>query len=305
MEESEKAMILVAGATGYLGIDVCLRLRGRGLAVRALARPTANPARLEQLRQAGVELAWGDLKDPASLRAACQGADAVISTASATLSRQSGDSIETVDHLGQLALIDAARAATLAHFTLVSIPRGPMRESPLTCAKAAAEHALIQSGMPYTILAANFFMEVWLSPALGFDYVNRRAAIFGDGRSLLSWVSYRDVAEFAVRAHQTVGAHNQTLLVGGPEDLSPTEVVRIFEETTGSRFEVQFVPEEALLAQLETATDPLTETFVKLQLEYVHGCLMNASDTMGLMPIELTSVRQYAHAVTGRTVGAA
>ena len=71
-------MILVAGATGLLGADVCVRLRGRGLGVRALARQTANPARLDQLRSAGVEIAWGDLKDPASLQDACRGADAVI-----------------------------------------------------------------------------------------------------------------------------------------------------------------------------------------------------------------------------------
>ena len=293
-------MILVAGASGLLGADICLRLSSRGKGVRALVRQTANPARLEPLRASGVELAWGDLKDPASLRDACRGVEAVISTASSTLSRQSGDSIETVDHIGQLALIDAARAASVGHFTFVSIPRRPVRESPLTRAKAAAERALIESGMPFTILAANFFMEVWLSPALGFDYLNHRAVIFGQGRSLISWVSYRDVAEFAVRAHQTPGAHNKTLLVGGPDDLSPLEVVGVFEETTGAPFERQFVPEEALLAQLETAADPLAETFAKLQLECVHGCLMNTSETMRLMPVALTSVRQYARAIAGR-----
>ena len=293
-------MILVAGATGLLGADTCLRLRHRGSMVRALVRKTADPARLEQLRTAGVELAWGDLKDPASLRDACRGADAVISTASSTLSRQSGDSIETVDHIGQLALIDAARAAAVQHFTFVSIPRRPVRESPLTRAKAEAERALIESGMPYTILAANFFMEVWLSPVLGFDYVNRRAVIFGEGRALISWISLHDVAEFAVRSHQTSGAHNQTLLVGGPDDLSPLEVVAIFEEATGAPFERQFVPEEALLAQLETAADPLAETFAKLQLECVHGCLMNTTETMRLMPVEFTSVRQYAQTAAGQ-----
>jgi uncharacterized protein YbjT (DUF2867 family) len=268
--------------------------------VRALVRRTADPARLEQLRAAGVELAWGDLKDPASLRDACRGADAVISTASSTLSRQSGDSIETVDHIGQLALIDAARAAAVQHFTFVSIPRRPVRESPLTRAKAAAERALIESGIPYTILAANFFMEVWLSPALGFDYVNRRAVIFGEGRAVISWISSHDVAEFAVRSYRTPGAFNQTLLAGGPDDLSPLDVVAHFEEATGATFERQFVPEEGLLAQLETAADPLAETFAKLQLEYVHGCLTNTTETTRLMRVELTSVRQYAHTVAGQ-----
>jgi hypothetical protein len=55
-----------------------------------------------------------------------------------------------------------------------------------------------------------------------------------------------------------------------------------------------------LLAQLDHATDPLAETFVKLQLEYVHGCPMNTSETLRLMPMELTSVAQYATAVCGQ-----
>src|SRR5579872_5905380 len=153
-------MILVVGATGLLGSEICARLRRQGAAVRGLVRRTANPDRVGGLQQAGVELAWGDVKDPPSLQAACRGSDAVISTASSTLSRQAGDSIETVDRRGQLALIAAAREAGVGHFTLVSIPRRRARSSPLTRAKEEAEHALIESGVPYTILAANFFMEI-------------------------------------------------------------------------------------------------------------------------------------------------
>ena len=72
-------MILVVGATGLLGEEICQRLRARGLAVRALARQTANPARLGALRGAGVNLCWGDLKDTSSLREACFGAEATRS----------------------------------------------------------------------------------------------------------------------------------------------------------------------------------------------------------------------------------
>ena len=193
-------MILVVGGTGTLGEEICQKLRVRGLAVRALVRQTANPARLEALRSAGVNLCWGDLKDEGSLRDTCFGAKAVISTASSTFSRQDGDSIETVDREGQLSLIAAAHSAGVEHFTLVSIPRNLVRESPLTQAKAEAARALGDSGMGYTILAANYFMEIWLSPALGFDYAQRKVVLFGDGRALITWVSYRDVAEFAVRS---------------------------------------------------------------------------------------------------------
>jgi hypothetical protein len=63
---------------------------------------------------------------------------------------------------------------------------------------------------------------------------------------------------------------------------------------------VQHVPEEALLAQLEQASDPLTETFTKLQLEYLHGCLMNTSEALQLMPVQQKSIRNYAAEVTRR-----
>jgi uncharacterized protein YbjT (DUF2867 family) len=298
-------MILVAGATGTLGEEICRRLRTRGLAVRALVRQNPDTVKLDRLREAGVELCWGDLKDAASLRAACYGIDVVISTASSTFSRQEGDSIETVDRQGQRSLIAAARGAGVQHFTFVSIPRTRVRESPLSRAKAEVERALSDSGIGYTILNANFFMEIWLSPALGFDYAQRKAVIFGEGRAPISWVSYRDVAEFAVCSHLVPGARNRTLDVGGPEDLNPMEVVRIFENASGAPFERQFVPEEALLGQLEQVADPLSETFVKLQLEYVHGCPMNTFETLRLMPMELTSVAKYAAAVCGQKVACA
>jgi hypothetical protein len=82
---------LVVGATGLVGSDVCSRLREAGHHVRALVRRTSDPAKRQALEQRGVELIYGDLKDPESLVPACAGIDAVISTASSTLSRQAGD----------------------------------------------------------------------------------------------------------------------------------------------------------------------------------------------------------------------
>jgi len=297
-------MILVVGATGTLGLEICRRLSEHQTGVRALARETADPSRLSALQNAGVDISWGDLKDPASLSRACHGVDVVISTASSTLSRQSGDSIETVDRLGQLALVEAARRSGVQHFTFVSIPRSPVHESPLTRAKAEAERSLMESGIAYTILAANFFMEIWLSPALGFDYPHQKAVIFGNGHAPVSWISYRDVAEFAVRSHRAPGARNRILEIGGPQDISPLDVVKIFERVSGSSFECQLVPDEALLAQMNQANDPLTESFAKLQLEYAHGCVMDSSPALAVMPMELTGVEQYAASVCGQAAPA-
>src|SRR5689334_15901881 len=115
-------MKLIVGATGLLGGEIVSLLRARGSRVRALVRPTADPARLAWLRDRGADLVTGDLKDRASLDAACRGVDAVLTTASSTLSRQPGDSIATVDRRGQLDLIEAAEAAGVRHCVYVSFP---------------------------------------------------------------------------------------------------------------------------------------------------------------------------------------
>src|SRR5262249_4658430 len=161
--------------------------------------------------------------------------DAVISTASSTLSRQDGDSIESVDRDGQLQLIDAARAHGIERFLLVSFRHGGF-PCPLDDAKQQAERAI--AGMNFTVIQASWFMEVWLSPALGFDYANRAARIYGPGTSPISWVSFLDVAEMCALCLRHPAASRRTIEFGGPEPLSPLEVVARFENIGGGPFQV-------------------------------------------------------------------
>ena len=97
-------------ATGLLGSEVCRRLAGRGRECRALVRETSDAQKKKALKESGATLVTGDLKDRDSLMAACKGAKAIISTASATISQQPSDSIEAVDLKGQLNLVAAAKA---------------------------------------------------------------------------------------------------------------------------------------------------------------------------------------------------
>lgn len=292
-------MILVAGATGLLGSEICSRLRAEGRAVRAMTRTGSAPDKVAALRAAGAATEIADLKDPASLARVCEGVETVVSSASSTISRQEGDSIETVDRLGQLNLVEAAKHAGVKRFIYVSVPPRQPYECPLFSAKQEVAAALERSGMEYTILLANFFMEVWLGPALGFDHANRRAMIYGDGKQPIAWVSYRDVAGFAVDAHGNRAVRNRTLLAAGPQGLSPLEVVRVFEQVTGSPFAVEHVPQEALQKQYAEAMDPMGRTFAALLLGYAHGCPMDMNETLSLLPRRLTTLRDYA-AAAGR-----
>ena len=184
------------GATGLVGGQVCVKLIDAGKPVRALMRSTSDRGRVEVLKNRKIGLAQGDLKERPTLDAACAGVTTVISTASSTLSRQVGDSIEAVDWQGQLNLVEAAKAACVRHFIFVSFP--PMGlDFPLDRAKRAVEERLRGSGLAYTILWPTFFNEVWLSPALGFDAANAKVRIYGSGQNEIRWISYLDVAAFA------------------------------------------------------------------------------------------------------------
>jgi uncharacterized protein YbjT (DUF2867 family) len=289
-------MILVAGSTGLVGGQICLDLAKADKAVRALVRSTSDRTKIDALKSRCIELVEGDLKDPSTLDAACAGVQTVVSTASSTLSHQAGDTIETVDRDGELNLVEAAKAAGVRHFIFVSFP--PFAEDfPLNKAKRAVEDRLNASGMAYTILWPTFFEEVWLSPALGFDAANAKARVYGSGENKIRWISYFDVAAFAAACVDNPAARNKTIQLGGPEALSPLDVVRIFEQSTDRKFAVEHVREEDLTAQKARATDSLSASFAGLMLSLAHGDTINTAECRTLFPsiaAGLTSVRDYA-----------
>jgi NADH dehydrogenase len=293
-------MILVVGATGVLGTEICRLLREKGKNVRGLARTTSAPEKKQRLKDLGVELVDGDLKDAASLENACKGVDSIVSTATSIVSRQDDDSLITTDRDGHLSLIDAAEKAGVKRFVFISFPPIPF-DFPLQTAKRDVEARLEKGGMAYTILQPTLFHEIWLGPHLGFDAANKTVRIYGEGKNKISWISFRDVAKFAVLSLETNQAENRKIPLGGPEPLSPLEVVQIFEDVWGEKFKVEFVPEAALRAQYEAATEPIPRTFTALMLSYATGGAVDMRDVLQWMPVQLRSIRDYAQDVRSQT----
>ncbi|MGB5228566.1 MAG: SDR family oxidoreductase [Eudoraea sp.] len=290
---NNSSTVLVAGATGFLGNEICRQLIAKNKNVKGLVRITSDSNKVAQLKELGVEIVEGDLKDKPSLENALYGVSAIISTVSSTLSRQEGDSIQSVDYEGQINLINATIAAGVSQFVYVSFCGMP-GQFPLQTAKRKVENHLTESGLNYTILQPTYFMEVWLSPALGFDFPNTKANIYGEGKNKISWIAIKDVASFAVAALDNPAAKNAVIELGGPKALSPLEVVNIFEITKEKKFELQFVPEEAITAQRDEAQDPLSESFAALTLGVAKGSEIDMKNTLDDFPIHLTSVNDYA-----------
>jgi len=268
-------MMLVVGATGQLGGKIARGLLARGKAVRILARPGSVVAPLVDL---GVTVAMGDLRDRASLDAACHGATTVVTTANSAR-RIGDDNVETVDLHGTRHLIDAARAAGVGHVIYTSVlgvsPDSPI---PLLAAKGANEAHLRKSGMRWTILAPNAFIESWPAMVVGRPAtMGLPVSVVGSGLRRHVFVSEDDVAAFGIAVVDHPAAVNQHLAIGGPQALSWRDVVAVYERVLGRPIEIRFVkpgepvpgipaPVLPLLANLDTYdtdfdTAPLARSF--------------------------------------------
>jgi NADH dehydrogenase len=258
-------MNLVAGATGNVGGAVCEALCAEGKPVRAFVRASSDPERVSRLEQLGAEVVRGELRESASLVAACAGVATVVSGAT-TIASLGTDSITAVDRDGQLALVGAAVDAGVGHFVYVSYTRNVDTDDPLTRAKRAVEESLRSSGMAFTILRPSYFMEMWLGAPLGWELREGRARVLGDGAQRVSWISAQDVVAAIVACVDNPESHGQTIELGGPEALSPVEVVRLAESVCGREIAVEHVPVEALEQQARDGAGSDAAIFPSLML---------------------------------------
>jgi uncharacterized protein YbjT (DUF2867 family) len=290
-------MYLVVGATGSLGRRVVKALRDQGKPVRALTRDRARAADLALL---GVEVVQGDLRDPASLERACHGVARVLSAAHG-FDGKDGNSPAGVDAQGNRDLVRVARKAGVRHFVLASaVGAAPENPVDLFRCKFEAEQAVRESGMGFTILRATAFMEFWAA-MIGTPILRTgKVTIFGRGRNPMNFVSVDDVAAYALLALDDPRAAGRTLEVGGPENLTMTQVADIFERVAGRAARRTHVP-LPLMRILAVALRPLNPAVAR---QIAAGVLMDTADmrfemreTLGPPPPALTRVEDVARSM--------
>ena len=234
-------MILVVGGTGDLGGRVVRLLRDQGQEIRCLVRARSDDAALRAL---GVEVFRGDLTEPDTLRAACQGIDTVVATATVIgrlLAGARQPSIRAVDQDGMAYLITAAESAGVGRFVYVSFPDARAAGTPIERAKLATEERLRESSMRTVVVQSDAFQEVHLGPVARFDVANGSIAIIGKGDAAHRWIATQDVAEL-VAAVTLEPDPPDVVAVGGPEAISKNQVVAIAETVTGRRMKVRHLP---------------------------------------------------------------
>jgi NADH dehydrogenase len=198
------------------------------------------------LEQLGCTLAHGDIGDPASLHAACTGADVLIHLV-AIIRGRPGD-YEQLMSEGTRALIEAAGVAGVRRFVLVSalgLSESTRELTPYYQAKWHEEEALKVSGLEYVIFRPSFVFGSdggVLPTFLRLVRYSPFTPVLGPGTQLVQPIAVEDVASHLTRGLDLDSARNQTFDLAGPDRVSWNELYELIAWVLGKRRRRVHVP---------------------------------------------------------------
>jgi dihydroflavonol-4-reductase len=236
--------VLVTGATGLAGANICKQLVERGDTVRALARESADTAPLAEF---GVTVVTGDVTDADAVLRAVEGSDAAIHCAALLggASQNLAD-FEAVNVGGTRNVLDAAEKVGLRR--VVAVSTGTFFDTSTGLDREDAPVSTELSSDPYTITKKAAFQDAMSRAADGQDVVSTHpGAIFGPspvasnamGRTSfnrvissalrqrieryltfpVSWVYGEDIARGCILALDRGVSGERYMLDGQPEDI--------------------------------------------------------------------------------------
>lgn len=268
--------LAVTGVTGFVGGQVARELAGAGIPLRLLARrPEAAPV------LSGASVVPFDYADRAGCESALAGVTTLLFVSAA----------EAEDRLAQHLNVSAAAAAAGVGQVVYTSFVGAAPDSTFTLGRDhyATEEALRSSGVAYTFLRDNFYLDFIPSMA-GEDGVIRGPA--GDGRAAV--VARADVARTAAAVLRDPASHGgRSYDLTGPEALSMTEMAAIISEGLGRpvRFENETVPEAYASRAHYGAPDWQVDAWVSTYTAIAAGGLSQVSENVqeltGRRPLSL------------------
>jgi len=225
------SLVLVAGATGRTGVHAVEHALKLGYRVRAMAR---DPASARALFDDRVQVVAGDVRDPASLAAAVEGVTYVIGAFASNAGRDPSSSAEAVDYKGTQSLVEAASAAGVRQFVLITAMGVTQPDHPLNRMarnvllwKALGENSLRFSSLAYTIIRPGGLLDgeggARVRVSQGDTFRDWQAP-----RGIRPAIDRRDLAEVAVRALGREELFGRTFEVTADADQGTRDWDRLF-----------------------------------------------------------------------------
>ena len=219
-------MILLTGATGKTGSETAKALAARGVKARALVRNAEKGAALAAL---GHEVVTGDVTDAGAVQRALAGVDKLL------LLLPNGQQ--------QLALekqvVDLARAAGVRHVVKMSSMEAVANATaPIPQVHWASEEYIRASGLAWTMIKPNFFMQNFLGSAKSIKENKSFSLPMGDGKTAMA--DARDIGAATAEALAGKGHDGKSYEITGPEVLSFHDAAARFSEVLGTK--ITYVP---------------------------------------------------------------
>jgi uncharacterized protein YbjT (DUF2867 family) len=237
--EEEKDMIVVTGASGYLGSHIVKRLVEMDKPVRALVRSRERADKEGRLKNYEIEWVEGDITQPETLSPIMQGATAVIHTVAIAIEK-GGRTYEAINHQGTVHVVEAAKAAAIRRFINISqLGADPALAYRFLASKGRAQEYVAASGLDWTAFRPSV---IW-GPEDEFANTFARLVPFspiiypivGDEQAKFQPVWVEDVVTCVVKALDDPGTIGKEYELGGPEVLTLEEIERRTLEAVGAR----------------------------------------------------------------------
>ena len=225
-------MILITGATGNNGAELVKIFSARGIPMRAFVR---NRTHAQEVALPGVEIVEGNFARPATFKPALDGVDRLF------LLIPSSSDVEAQ----QRNFVDAAKRGGVKHIVKLSqLEANEHSPGRFQRYHGAVENYIRESGVPYTFLRPNLFMQ----GLLGFSSViaSQGAFYLSAGNARVSVVDVRDIASVAARVLTEPGHEGKTYDITGPEALTHAEMAGQLSEAVGKPIQYVDIPSDAM-----------------------------------------------------------
>jgi NAD(P)H dehydrogenase (quinone) len=224
--------ILVTGATGKLGSKVVEKLL-QIVPANQLAVSVRNPEKAEGLVSRGVEVRQGDFDQPQNLVTAFAGIDRLL-----IISADGDNETRIRQHTDAVAAAERAGVKFIAYTSLANATESTNIMAP---PHVATEAAIIKTGIPYTFLRNNWYLENEIGSIQGVLAGAPWVTSAGSGK--VGWALQQDYAEAAATVLTGNGHENKVYELSGPL-LSQEELVSALGAVLGKEIPVEQVSDE-------------------------------------------------------------
>lgn len=236
--------ILVAGATGYLGMHIVKNLADKNFNTTALVR---NSSKFNDL-QLPVTVLKAEVTIPSTLKNCCEDIDVVISSLGIT-KQTDGLSYMDVDFQANLNVLNEAKRSGVKKFIYISVLHGAELKSLQICAaKERFVEELKKSGLDYCVIRpSGFFSDMT-------EFYNMaekgRIYLFGNGLLKSNPIHGDDLAKVCI---DSINKNTKEIEVGGPDVLSQIDIAKMAFEAANKPLKVTFIPDWVRRVILKTS----------------------------------------------------